>query len=1260
MNSRFYIFLFLLFFTSNNLLAKSPPPGTGSGNIPANILIMLDNSGSMTWDINGNYISSWTKYIQQPSDVAVDSNGNIYAIQLSNKTIKVFDSSGAFSKNIGTCSSTYPTALDFYNDTIYVLDYSNASVKVLDTSGNCINQKVTGGGSWSAWSIAVSNNHIFIGGFTQYYQSYIRMLSRSSLNQVAYHYNYPTYYSMSGIDVNSDGTKLVTVSNYNSKICLHTITGTSLGSCQTVGSGNWGLSNGDVRYPVDAAFDSNDNIFVNDSSNRRLQKFNSSGVYVTKYGSLNYSGPFRWPWGLGISPDNKVYSADQQNNDIYEFNNNLTSYTRIGAPKSRMSIAKEAIKKIVQDPELTSGANFGLIEWGYYWGNYLKLRVPINSNGAATIYTDVDGIRGGGGTYLLQAMNYARNYWKGNLNQSGTRYPSPIIPGATCQLNFNILISDGQWNSHSSAMGVVRDMKNSLNVKTFAVGLAINTGNRSNYDSLATNGGTTTALYADSSGSLLTALKDAILQAISGSLTFTTPAVMSDIQRGNYIYQSTFKYSKHKQWEGSLKKYQLNDNGSFGSEQWDAGTQLNNTSPNSRKLWTIDINNRNNTNNFTTSNRTALKPKLFPLKVNPTDAETDQLINFIRGFDSYDTDADNSTTDERHKLADVYNSELIVVGKPDAPSTTNGNSNFEKTDAFYRQQKQYSAFKGSNDCGGPCQSRTEVVIAGANSGILHAFKTENGKELWGYIPPNIIGKLNNIITTKTNSTNPIYGVDGSPVVKDIYFDDTPNNGANDPRWRTVLISGLGAGGNGYFALDITDINNPKHLFAIENDTFNKEIRHWNSDENLNSYFYTSGNTPPPQFDYSKLGASWSTPRIIRLKVDGKDRWVAVFGAGYNSGVAPEYGSAIFIMDLENEGKLLKKIDITDKQIAYHAYSFGIGKGVKEFQMSRFGLNSYNTNNEKLIVSGTGGMGYGISQDVNNGTATNIKIVLDFELPNATNFLVTRVNIKDIVNSLPSDLTVINANGTSKATYDGSLIYASDLEGKITKVDLTENFITNNEKMINKNISTTTLFDVQANTENGRYIYNSLEATINSDNNLWLYFGTGDSQKLQNSSNQVQNRLFGIKDKDFPSYNNASTGTYSNCSSSGCPNSSQMGWYVDLKKSQKVTAKATIDKDRVYFPIYEPTTGSNACSTGKALLHAYDSECGSVIANFPVNIGTGVLSEVVIQGDNLYMGISGEANKNISGFTSKDNLITGKSKAEANSGAVQIESWKENY
>jgi len=172
---KFYIFVFLIFFVCNNSYSKSPPPGTGSSNVPANILIMLDNSGSMGWDINGNYISSWTKYVSQPSDVAVDSNGNIYALQVSSKTIKVFDSNGTYVKVIGTCSSIYPTSLDIFNNVIYVLDYSNASVKVLSDSGSCIKQKTTGGGNWSAWSIAVSNNHIFIGGFTQYYQSYIRI-----------------------------------------------------------------------------------------------------------------------------------------------------------------------------------------------------------------------------------------------------------------------------------------------------------------------------------------------------------------------------------------------------------------------------------------------------------------------------------------------------------------------------------------------------------------------------------------------------------------------------------------------------------------------------------------------------------------------------------------------------------------------------------------------------------------------------------------------------------------------------------------------------------------------------------------------------------------------------------------------------------------------------------------------------------------------------------------------------------------------------
>ena len=82
-------------------------------------------------------------------------------------------------------------------------------------------------------------------------------------------------------------------------------------------------------------------------------------------------------------------------------------------------------------------------------------------------------------------------------------------------------------------------------------------GNTNNYITAATAGGTTSPLFADNEAELLSTLTDAIKQAISGRLTFTTPAVMSDVQKGDFVYQATFEYASNKQWEGTIKKYQL-------------------------------------------------------------------------------------------------------------------------------------------------------------------------------------------------------------------------------------------------------------------------------------------------------------------------------------------------------------------------------------------------------------------------------------------------------------------------------------------------------------------------------------------------------------------------------------------------------------------------------------------------------------------------------------------------------------------------------
>jgi type IV pilus assembly protein PilY1 len=963
-----------------------------------------------------------------------------------------------------------------------------------------------------------------------------------------------------------------------------------------------------------------------------------------------------------VDGNDKIFATDFYNYAVRQYDTSLVEQnTYGGGGGTRLDAAKKVIKKIVSNTDLTSGANFGLMEWG----TRHNIRVKISDTGAKQIYSNVDGVYAGGGTDLRTAMNNARNYFTSGQVANWN---------LTCSLNYLIVISDGYWSSHSSVISIANQIRTAYNIKTFAVGFALG-GANSNYSTLATAGGTVKPLYASNETELLAKLTDAIKQAISGRLTFTTPAVMSDVSRNNFVYQSTFEYAKNMQWKGSLKKYKLNTNGSFGAVQWDAADKLNAKSASSRNIWTPEIS--TGINNFTTSNRDALKSRMFPSQ-SPTNTEVENLINFIRGVDTYDQDGDNNKTESIHKLADIYHSDLIIVGKPEAPAIDDGSINSQKKDSYYRLQNNYNNFKNGSTCGGPCKNRKEIVYAGANNGILHAFDASNGEELWGYIPPNVLGNLEKVPSSKANSTNAIYGIDGSPVVKDIYFDDTPNDGTTNPRWRTILISGLGSGGKGLFALDVTNPNNPTHLFAINNDESNKAVQHWNSSRQKNDFGYASGNIDP-KYDYRKLGETWSTPRIIRIKVDGKDKWVAVFGGGYNGAVNPNVGSAVFVIDLEDEGKVLKVINIkTQAAQIINTWRTFIGSS------HRFLLN----NRTELDISR---LFPNLTFDVSKGesvkveTSNSLQPILSFsgtgDVKTVTKatfptwrpgyIIITKMKV-DIANSLPADLSVITADGTNKANYNGALIYATDLEGKVTKINLTENFIIDTDTnspsynsiirpvASDKDIQQTTLFTAQTTSANGRYIYTRPEVTINNDNNLWLYFGTGNTQKLQEQSNQIQNRLYGIKDVNFPNFVAVNpAGDVSKCKTApNCPGGSDLGWYVNLQKAQKLTAEPTVDKDRVYFPIYEPSPANNKCGIGNAILMAYDTKCGNSVLN--VNMGKGVLSKVVKQGDNLYIGLAGEANKNIAGFTSKDNLITGKSKAKASSGAVQLESWKENY
>ena len=59
--------------------------------------------------------------------------------------------------------------------------------------------------------------------------------------------------------------------------------------------------------------------------------------------------------------------------------------------------------KIVSNTDLTSGANFGLMEWG----TRHNIRVKISDTGAKQVYTSVDGVYASGGTDLNRALWYS-------------------------------------------------------------------------------------------------------------------------------------------------------------------------------------------------------------------------------------------------------------------------------------------------------------------------------------------------------------------------------------------------------------------------------------------------------------------------------------------------------------------------------------------------------------------------------------------------------------------------------------------------------------------------------------------------------------------------------------------------------------------------------------------------------------------------------------------------------------------------------------
>lgn len=87
--------------------------------------------------------------------------------------------------------------------------------------------------------------------------------------------------------------------------------------------GDWGRtgsSPGELNGPAGIAFDADDNLFVVDSKNNRVQKFTKDGTFLTTWGSEGKGeGQFHQPWGIVVDAKGNVYIADWGNDRVQKF-----------------------------------------------------------------------------------------------------------------------------------------------------------------------------------------------------------------------------------------------------------------------------------------------------------------------------------------------------------------------------------------------------------------------------------------------------------------------------------------------------------------------------------------------------------------------------------------------------------------------------------------------------------------------------------------------------------------------------------------------------------------------------------------------------------------------------------------------------------------------------------------------------------------------------------------------------------------------------
>lgn len=344
----------------------------------------------------------------------------------------------------------------------------------------------------------------------------------------------------------------------------------------------------------------------------------------------------------------------------------------------------------------------------------------------------------------------------------------------------------------------------------------------------------------------------------------------------------SFKKSYNtRNWEGTLEAVELKPDGRTGDMKWDITSKLDAMTYTSRKIFTPTFTGVTCSGSTSTgavfdkgiqltgtsgslldcAQRNGLSSPAFDA-TNANDTLQNR-IDYILGDASFEG---NPYRARGHRLGAILNSSPVYVSYPSASYRNIWPAGSAESVAEINGEG-YGKYVTDN------AEREGTVYVGANDGMLHAFSSpapdcdfatdpanptctydaNGGNERWAYVPRAVYANLGNLTDARTFAFRPT--ADASPRTRDVYFGG---------KWRTLLVSGVGLGGRGVYALDISDQEN----FAASD-----VLWEFNADSAVSGNCKSNSGS----CQATDLGYTVPQPNIARL-ANGK--WVVLVPNGY--------------------------------------------------------------------------------------------------------------------------------------------------------------------------------------------------------------------------------------------------------------------------------------------------------------------------------------------------------------------------------------------